>query len=260
MSAWQILRPLTTVDLAEAVEARAATDGPISLADAAVGSLAAVAATGVIVPPGLTTVAVVVTVRVVEEMRVVVGTMTASQGVVVCAAGTTIVKRVVRVTQIVRGAMTAALVETNSVVETSVGIVIGIMIVKTAARKAVRLAAGTPSTIAMNARRRTLPSNLRRLRLLVSQWRRWTSTRKLFRHQCVQSCVVSPLILPTSLRAIWSPLLNFSTRTRFRPMPTLRPLGAAPRDCRSCAKWPPRPHTKLASTLLPSTTTVRFDA
>ena len=42
MSAWQILPPLIMVDLAEAVEARAATDGPVSLADAAVGPLSPV--------------------------------------------------------------------------------------------------------------------------------------------------------------------------------------------------------------------------
>ncbi|NKN51318.1 hypothetical protein GSQ41_19190 [Clostridioides difficile] len=46
MSAWQILPPLIMVDLAEAVEARAATDGPVSLVDAAVGRLSPVSVAG----------------------------------------------------------------------------------------------------------------------------------------------------------------------------------------------------------------------
>jgi len=226
MSVWQILRPLITVALAEAVEARTETDGPASLADAVVGT------------PSL--VAVAVTVRIVE-IGVVVGTMTGNRG-----AG---------VTQSVRGVTTAA------PGETSVAIAGGTRIVKTVAGISGRMVArtGTAPAIAMIAAARTMPSILRTPKHMMSRWLRWTSMRRPFRRRCVLSCVVSRLIPRTSLRDIWLPLLNFSTRIRLRLTPMLRRLVDAPRDYPSYVKWLPKPRIRRANMLLPSMTTARFD-
>jgi len=167
-----------------------------------------------------------------------------------------IVNHSAKVTQTVLGVMTVALVETVSVVEIFVGIGgttrISMTVVVTFGRM------GAATAIAMIARSITLPSNPRKRRHPVSRWLHWTSMRKLFRHRCVLSCVVYQPIPLTSLRVIWLLLLNFSTRTRLRQMPTLRPLVDAPRVCPSCAKWLPRPHIRRASMPLPSMTTVRF--
>ncbi|EGE71773.1 hypothetical protein HMPREF9344_02617 [Cutibacterium acnes HL097PA1] len=243
MSAWQILPPLIMVDLAEAVEARAATDGPVSLADAAVGPLSPVT--------------VVATMSVAGETAGVAGLMTASHGAMAGVAGTMIVNHSAKVTQTVVGVMTVTLVETISVVEIFVRIGGTTRISTTVAVTFGRMGAAT--AIAMIARSITLPSNPPKRRRPVNRWLHWTSMRKLFRHRCVLSCVVSQPTPLTSLRVIWLLLLNFSTRTRLRQMPTLRPLVDAPRVCPSCAKWLPRPHIRRASMPLPSMTTVRFD-
>ncbi|KEY37374.1 hypothetical protein FB33_1312, partial [Cutibacterium acnes] len=165
MSAWQILPARIMVDRAEAVEARAATDGPVSLADAAVGPLSPVT--------------VVVTMSVAGETAGVAGLMTASHGAMAGVAGTMIVNHSAKGTQTVVGVMTVTLVETISVVEIFVGIGGTTRISTTVAVTFGRMGAAT--AIAMIARSITLPSNPPKRPHPVNRWLHWPSMRKLFR-------------------------------------------------------------------------------